>query len=96
MGISGQDGGYSTARVTGGSDAEQHRAAQSALAASYLTRTGNGDLLPILGLAAGRTPGTCRHCGQPMPVSSAASSDQGYCGRRECLAVKRATRNRST
>jgi hypothetical protein len=51
----------------------------------YLKRTNNTDLLEILGLADPEptAPGTCGHCGEPLPMSQAAGRTanrwRGYC-----------------
>ena len=59
-------GGTTTARVpAAGTDAEaRRRASVRADAVAYLTRTGNDDLLPILGLTS--MDSGCEWCGKPV------------------------------
>lgn len=87
--------GYDTTRIVGGPTAEQVRAQQEAAATSYLTRTGNTDLLDVLGLnGVDREPGRCRGCGRALPIAAVQESTRvrylGYCERRACRAARRA------
>jgi hypothetical protein len=65
--------------------------ATQADATAYLTRTGNADLLPILGLVepppAGRQP--CPSCGKPLP-DPITSGGRKPCQRRACAAGPKA------
>ena len=54
----------------------QLRADRDAAAVRFLIRTGNDDLLPILGLAP--EPGRCVHCGRKRRTGT------GYCSRPGC------------
>lgn len=52
-------------------------------ATSYLERTGNADLLEILGLAGDPLPdGVCHNCGAPLPQGGTRR-----CRRRECIGL---------
>lgn len=81
-----QAGGTSTARVPTTNDPEElaRRAEVHQAAAQYLTRTGNADLLPILGLD-GAVGGVrrCERCGDCIVSVKARTK---YCSK-ECSAT---------
>lgn len=83
------NGGATTARVpASGTDVEdRRRAAVRTDAVAYLTRTGNDDLLPILGLT---SPGGlgCEWCSQPILRHSGNAGIQRFCSR-ICYAAAR-------
>lgn len=93
-------GGHSTARVpVSGTDAEDRRRAEiRADAVAYLTKTGNGDLLPVLGLGNSGAPG-CEWCSAPILRHSGNPGIQRFCSRKcssswrsAAAAAKRASR----
>lgn len=93
--------GPSTARVPAAdTDAEAcRRDAVRADAVSYLTKTGNADLLAVLGLGDSHTPG-CEWCSAPILRHSGNPGIQRFCSRKcssswrsAAAAAKRARRH---
>lgn len=73
--------GNQTARLSIDEQAALHRAETAASATAYLTRTGNADVLPILGLAAAPEPehprsGTTRKVRIRKSPPSGGAADQ--------------------